>query len=142
MLKTLPFAALLFVSSCASWAPVQHAPRPVTSSNISEDLMRLVMTAREWRPLKIDVKETFAVFSYVGSYGVTTVTLPFGEVKKIELLSNKGKDWDVDVLDAKGERLYRYLAGDEAKAREFVDVLTVMTQPTVSGVAPAAVKQL
>jgi hypothetical protein len=135
MFRTLTLAAVLLFTSCASWAPVQHAPRAHASTNPGEDQMRQVMTARAWRPAKIDKKETFAVFSYVNQYGVQTVTLPFGEVAKIELLSNQGSEWDVDVLDAKGERLYRYLAGDEAKAREFVDVLSAIARPPA---APAA----
>jgi hypothetical protein len=141
MSRTLPLAVVLLLSSCASWDPVQHSPRAVTSTNPGEDLMRLVMTARAWRPAKIDLKETFAVFSYVNQYGVQTVTLPYGEVAKIELLSNKGTEWDVEVLDAKGERLYRYLAGDEAKAREFVDVLTAIAKPRSPQLLPAPATQ-
>lgn len=138
MTKTLPLAALLLLSSCVSYTSVQHAPRPVQSTNLGEDLMRLVMTARMWRPAKIDVKESFAVFSYITQYGVTTVTLPFKEMAKIDLLSSKGDEWDVQVLDAKGEQLYRYLAGDEAKAREFVDVLTAIGQQSGAPATPPA----
>ena len=99
MTRTLPLTALLFVS-CASWTPVQYAPRPLESNNLGEDLIRVVMTARAWRPVQVEVKETFVLFSYISQYGVNTVTLPFNEVAKIELLSNDGKEWDVDVLDA------------------------------------------
>ena len=35
------------------------------------------------------------------------------------------------MLDKKGERLYRYLANDEAKAREFVDVMVAFSSPSV-----------
>jgi hypothetical protein len=131
MSRALSLAALLALSSCATWTPVKYAPRPVASKNLGEDLMRLVMTARAWRPVKIDVKETFAVFSYMTNMGVTTVTLPFGEVARIDLLKNESSEWDVEVLDAQGERLYRYLAHDEAKAREFFDVLSAIVKPPV-----------
>ena len=129
MLKRLVVAAALCFSACASWTPLPHAPRTLASTNLSEDLMRVVMTARAWRPVKIDVKETFAVFSYAYNGTLTTVTLPWGEISKIELLSNAGKEFDVDVLDEKGERLYRYLAPDQARAEEFVDVLTAIAKP-------------
>jgi hypothetical protein len=142
MSRALGLAALLALSSCASWTPVKYAPRVVTATNLREELMRLVMTARAWRPVKIDVKETFAVFSYVNNMGVQTVTLPFGEVAKIDLLKNDSAEWDVEVLDAQGERLYRYLAHDEAKAREFVDVLSAIAKPPVPVGTPATVKQL
>ena len=142
MSKTLPLSALVLFAACASWTPVQHAPRPLHEANLSEELMRLVMTARAWRPAKVDVKETFVVLSYVNQYGVQTVTVPFGEVKKLELLTNKGEEWDVDVLDEKGERLYRYLAHDEAKARAFVDVMSALTTPSSPGGPPPPVQQL
>jgi hypothetical protein len=127
MLRTLSLAALL-LASCASWTPVKYAPRAVQSQDLGEALARVAMTARAWRPVKVEVQETFAVFSYVNQFGPHTVTLPFREVAKIELLSNEAKEWDVDVLDKHGESLYRHIAHDEAKAREFFDVLSAVVK--------------
>ncbi len=130
--------AVLLLVGCASWKPLPYSPKPL-SEEPADAFMRLLMTARMWRPTKIDVKPKFAVMTYVvnGQYGgITTVTLPFEEISRVDLLSNKGQEFDVDVLDKKGERLYRYLASDEAKAQEFVDVMVALTSPKV--VEPAS----
>lgn len=130
-IRALALSAIVggVLSGCG-WKTIPYTPNPAAVRDPAEDFQRLVSMAKMFRPTRVEMSRsgTFASLFYIGTNvtnGVDTVTVPFGEIRYIELLTARG-EFVVRATDASGERLYDYVAMDEAKARQFADVLAAL----------------
>jgi hypothetical protein len=120
----------LLLTACASWQPVPYTPTPVALSDAPEDFQRLVMTAKRWRPNRIEMHRTFASLLYYRDDvpgGVHTVTVPFTEIERIEIVTSGG-EYAVRASDSDGVRIYEYVAMNQQKAQDFADVLAALSR--------------
>ena len=128
--------ACALATGCVTWTPVPYTPNPAAITNPSEDFQRLVMSAKVWRPLKIDMHETFAALIYATEHGPRTLTIPFKEVVKIEVLSS-GEDYILRAKDAAGANIYEYVATNQKNAQDLADVLAALSGVKTPEPAPA-----
>jgi hypothetical protein len=117
-----PLVLLTLASGC-SWKTLAYTPDPTRVENPEEEFRHLVMTAKRWRPDRIDFQPTFVALFYA-SIG-HTLTLPFNEIVGIEIITD-GTEFGVRATDDASERLYEYVAMDRARAERFADVLTAL----------------
>ena len=128
----LVVVAVAIASGCVTWTPVPYSPNPAAITNPAEDFQRLVMTAKVWRPAKIEMHESFATLLYAGPNGIQTVTIPFKEVVKIEVLTS-GEDFILRAKDAAGAKIYEYVATNQKNAQDLADVFAVLSGTKGSG---------
>lgn len=131
-IKVFGAALILGLTGCASWKPVPYTPDATASTNPAEDFQRLVMTAKSYRPSRIDMHDSFATLVYgaiatgPSSAQMQTVTIPFKEIETITLLSSGG-DFAVRASDSAGAPIYEYVAMSRNSAEEFINVLAALS---------------
>lgn len=120
-------SAVALCSGCVTWTPVPYTPNPAAVSNPAEDFQRLVLTAKVWRPMRVEMHETFAALLYATQYGPTTVAIPFKEVAKLEVLTSGDGDYILRAQDAAGTNLYEYVATNQKNAQDLADALAALS---------------
>src|ERR1700712_1315224 len=114
----------------ASWTSLRYESNPIAVGVPAEDLERLLMTGRDWRPLKVEIKPKYLTAYYPTQYGMSAAVVTFAEISKIELLfAPKWEQYDVEAQKADGTPVIRYTAPSKEAAQEFIDVLTALTHP-------------
>ena len=128
MMLLLSAVGIAITAGCGTWVAVAYTPNPAAVSNAPEDFQRLVMTAKTWRPTKIEMHDTFATLTYIGANipgGVQTVTVPFKEITKIEVLQ-KGEQYILRATDAAGQKIYEYVSINQKNAQDLADVFAAL----------------
>ncbi len=141
----LTLGVLLLASGCrATWKLVPYQAQSVSVAQATEDLERLLLTSRaSSRPLRVELKATFANIFYAGPQGAVSSALSFQDVSRMELVHAEGyPEFDVDVLDSKNERLFRYEATSQEKAQAFIDALASLAANVVPRAAAPQGKPL
>ena len=120
---------VVLTSGCASWKPVPYTPNPASVGDPVEDFHRLAMTAKRFRPTKVEMQPTFATLFYTGpAYGgVKSVPVPFKEIEKIVIVTSGG-EYAVRALDGAGTPVYEYVAVNQKNAQAMADVLAALSK--------------
>ena len=116
--------------------PVPYTPNPAAITSPAEDFQRLVMTAKVWRPLRIEMHETFATLIYVTQNRPHSLTVPFKEVVKVEVLTS-GEDYILRAKDAAGANIYEYVSINQKNAQDLADVFAALSGAKAPEPAPA-----
>jgi len=130
LIAVLAALFLVLAPACVNFEPVQYAPNAETVDDPAEDFARLVLMAKVWKPAKVEVEETFALLSYVGSDipgGHTSVTIPYEDVHDIRVGHAQGEAV-VRVLTEEDEMLYEYVAVDMETAKEFAVAMLALAE--------------
>jgi hypothetical protein len=127
----------LALMACAPWTVVTYQPKPIPQESLADNFVRLMMSTSGLHPVRVEVKDTFALATYVGNGMVNTVSLNYADVKRIDLLSRPG-EYSVEMFDTKGASLGWFLYNDRSKAEEMYDTLSMLTAPPAPKTKPRA----
>ena len=128
MKLVLSIITILVLSSCSTPAKVSiYNPKPTNPKFVNEDFKRLLYSAKKYKPVSIEMHNSFVNIIYLTGVGINSVSIPFAEIEKIEILEKK-KNYIVRVKDKKERKLFEYFALDQEKAEEMADVLLTLSK--------------